>query len=355
MAAKKKASAKKSSAQATKGKPGPAAGVPNYPRHSLEKSLRIPRAILDQNAGKPCTERKAAEFAGVGWHGPTRSAIGSAIKFGLLKRDNGQLGITDLAKQILRPQTSAAATEGMRKAIQVAPVFSDVYSHFRGENLPEQQFLTNTLVDTFNIPSEKVPEFLGLFIESLRSAKLLDETDGKQRVVDATHSSEGAVDNAPTLARLSKKADVKTGDSCFVMMPFASPIGAYYASVYEPAIVKAGLKPVRADDEIFGPGKIIDQIYRGISEAKVLVAELTSKNPNVFYELGLAHAMNKPVVLVSASAEDNPFDIRHIRVIFYDTSDPFWGTKLIDKVAENILSALANPEEALFKTMLKNV
>ncbi|WP_394840318.1 hypothetical protein LVJ94_25880 [Pendulispora rubella] len=47
------------------------------------------------------------------------------------------------------------------------------------------------------------------------------------------------------------------------------------------------------------------------------------------------------MVLVSATVNDNPFDIRHIWVIFYDINDPFWGTKLIDKVAENILSALA--------------
>jgi hypothetical protein len=338
-----------------KSTPGRTAGVPNYPRHSLEKALRIPRAILDQNAGKPCTDRKAAEFAAIGWHGPTRSEIGSSIKYGLLKRQDGQLVVTDLAKQILRPQTAASAIDGMRKAIQLAPVISDVYSHFRGESLPEAQFLTNTLVDTFKIPVEKVPEFLEILLDSLRTAELLDETDGKRRIVDATHSSESATDNTPMLARLSKRADVKAGDSCFVMMPFASPIGAYYASIYEPAILKAGLKAVRADDEIFGPGKIIDQVFRGISEAKVLVAELTTKNPNVFYELGLAHALNKPVVLVSATANDNPFDIRHIRVIFYDTSDPFWGTKLIDKVAENILSALANPEEALFKTLLKDV
>ena len=87
----------------------------------------------------------------------------------------------------------------------------------------------------------------------------------------------------------------------------------------------------------------------------MLVAELTNKNPNVFYELGLAHALAKPVVLVSETESDNPFDIRHIRVIFYDKNDPSWGQKLIDKVAENILSALTNPEEALFQAMLKKV
>ena len=47
-----------------------------------------------------------------------------------------------------------------------------------------------------------------------------------------------------------------------------------------------------------------------------------------------------------------PFDLKHIRVIYYNVSDPFWGQKLIEKVAENILSALSNPEEAVFKRAL---
>jgi hypothetical protein len=63
----------------------------------------------------------------------------------------------------------------------------------------------------------------------------------------------------------------------------------------------------------------------------------------------LAHALKKPVVLVSSNEEDVPFDLKHIRVIYYDVNDPFWGKKLLDKVAENILSAIRNPEEAIFK------
>src|SRR5205085_9118547 len=104
------------------------------------------------------------------------------------------------------------------------------------------------------------------------------------------------------------------------------------------------------DAEIFATGKIMDQVWQGINAATVLVAELTTRNPNVFYELGLAHALKKPVVLVSAKEDDVPFDLQHIRVIYYDVSDPFWGSKLIDKVAENILSALKNPAEAMFKS-----
>ncbi|HOD84283.1 MAG TPA: hypothetical protein PKG77_22910 [Phycisphaerae bacterium] len=134
------------------------------------------------------------------------------------------------------------------------------------------------------------------------------------------------------------------------MQPFASPLGDYYEKVYKPAIEKAGLKPVRADADIFATGKIIDQVWRGIKAAKILVAELTNRNPNVFYELGLAHALRKPVVLISSNEGDVPFDVRHIRVIYYDVMDPFWGQKLLDKVAENIVSAIERPEEAIFHT-----
>lgn len=324
-----------------------------YPRHSVTKALRIPRAILDQNAGKVCTDALAAQYAGIGYHGPTRQEISSSIKYGLLSRPTGgQVMPTELARRILRPQSPSDELEGKRQAVMNAPVIGDVYTHYRGENLPEPTFLANALVDTFKVPKGNVVDFLEVFNESLNAAELIEERDGKRRILDATHSAAAAQDNSKVLQRLGKDAAVASGDTCFVVMPFASPIGTYYSLVYEPAIRKAGLTPARADSEIFGIGKIIDQIWKGINEAKVLVAELTTRNPNVFYELGLAHALNKPVVLIAGKEEDVPFDLRHIRVIYYDTADPFWGQKLVDKVAENILSALKTPEEALFRTAL---
>ncbi len=155
------------------------------------------------------------------------------------------------------------------------------------------------------------------------------------------------------LKKLGKSVSIDANDSCFVVMPFALPLGNHYSMIYEPAIKKVGLKPVRADDDIFATGKIMDQVWAGINAAKVLVAELTTRNPNVFYELGLAHALRKPVVLVSSNEEDVPFDVRHIRVIYYDVNDPFWGDKLMAKVAENIFSAIKNPEEAIFKSSIE--
>lgn len=183
----------------------------------------------------------------------------------------------------------------------------------------------------------------------MTTAGLLAEDQGKQRLVDVSTDAGIKVASTEELKKLGRSVEIAEGDTCFVMMPFAKPIGDHYEKIFSPAILKAGMKPVRADAEIFGAGKIMDQIWSGINAARVLVAELTTRNPNVFYELGLAHALNKPVVLISSNAGDVPFDLTHIRVIYYDVTDPFWGEKLISKVAENILSALQNPEEAIFK------
>jgi hypothetical protein len=184
----------------------------------------------------------------------------------------------------------------------------------------------------------------------LRKAKLLEQHGDKTRVLDVSEEIPTPETISARIKKLGAEAAVKPGETCFVMQPFAPPHGDYYEKIFKPAIEKTGLHAVRADAEIFGTGKIIDQVWRGINTAKVLVAELTTRNPNVFYELGLAHALDKPVVLVSSNESDVPFDLQHIRVVYYDVSDPFWGNKLIEKVAENILSALKNPEEAIFKT-----
>ncbi|SEA30770.1 nucleoside 2-deoxyribosyltransferase [Paraburkholderia sartisoli] len=324
-----------------------------YPRNAVDRSLRIPKAILEQNAGKPCSVKESAAFLGVGAAGTYQVEVSSGIKYGFLERPSpGLIAVAERAKRVLRPQDPQDKLEGLREAVLNAPVISDVYGHYRGENLPDSQFFHNALTDTFGVPVDKVVEFQDIFIESLRAAELLIETDGKLRIIDVSQGSNISGAQSPTLKKLEKAVKVDASDSCFVMMPFAPPLGDYYAKIYKPAIEKAGLRPVRADAEIFGTGKIIDQIWAGINSAKVLVAELTARNPNVFYELGLAHALEKPVVLVSSNEADIPFDLKHIRVIYYDMADPFWGGKLLDKVAENILSAIEHPEEAVLKRTL---
>jgi len=135
--------------------------TPNYPRHSLERSLRIPKGILDQNAGRECTDRETAEFIRVNYNaGPYSSELSSSIKFGLLERpEPGKVKLTDIARNILKPQQKDHLLTGLRTAVLNAPIISDVYSHYRGENLPDDQFFTNTLSDKYKIPLDKISEF----------------------------------------------------------------------------------------------------------------------------------------------------------------------------------------------------
>jgi hypothetical protein len=343
------------SSKKVKSKPrsAPAVATAKYPRHSVEKALRIPKAIIEQNAGKECTDKDSAKYVGVGFNGPYRVEISSALKYGFLSRPRaGYVAVQERARQAIRPQKPGDEINALRDAVLDAPDISEVYKHYRGEYLPDGKFFEHALVDKFSIPAEKVSEFTEIFISSLESANLLEKKDNKFRILDTSAITDQ--DIAGVLKKLSVGAKVSANDSCFVVMPFAAPIGDYYQKIYEPAIRKAGLRAVRADADIFGTGKIMDQIWSGINAAKVLVAELTNRNPNVFYELGLAHALQKPVVLISSNEQDVPFDLKHIRVIYYDMSDPFWGAKLIEKVAENILSALTNPEEAVFARALES-
>jgi hypothetical protein len=309
-----------------------------YPRHTVEKALRIPKAIIEQNASKPCTPERAAALVNLGSaKGPFAVEISSAMKYGFLDREEGKIKPTELARRIIRPTSTDDEIKGYREAILKAPEISDVYKHYRGENIPDDEtFFRNTLVDTFKIPEVDYPDFKQIFMDSLTKANLLQKHGDKTRVIDVSEELTPPAEKIARIKKLGAEAPVKAGETCFVMQPFGLPHGDYYEKVFKPAIEKTGLLPVRADAEIFGTGKIIDQIWRGINAAKVLVAELSTRNPNVFYELGLAHALNKPVVLISSNEPDVPFDLQHIRVIYYDVTDPFWGTKLIEKVAENI-------------------
>ncbi|MDQ6775219.1 MAG: nucleoside 2-deoxyribosyltransferase [Actinomycetota bacterium] len=328
-----------------------AARQAKFPRHAVERALRIPQAIYDQNGGRPATLKDAVRFTGsTAVSGAFRTEVSSAKKYGYLESaGNDKVALTDRARKAIAPQLPTDRLDALREAVLAAPDLSDVYNFYRGENLPDQQFLVNALTDRFALPADKVGEFLEIFDESLRSAELIDASGSRPRLVDVGRDEQHrSLPRGGGNTNGAASPSVPTGSSCFVMQPFNGPLGGYYESIYKPAIEQAGMQPLRADAEIFGTGKIMDQIWRGIRSAKVLVAELTTKNPNVFYELGLAHALEKPVVLVSSNEDDVPFDLRHIRVILYDQGDPFWGQKLSTSWPTTYVPRSASPRTQSF-------
>jgi hypothetical protein len=148
-----------------------------------------------------------------------------------------------------------------------------------------------------------------------------------------------------------------TVDTSFVISPFGEPFDTYFTHIVKPALEECGLFAIRGDS-LYRPTTIVDDIWQGIREAKLLIAELTDRNPNVFYELGLAHAISKPVILISKSIDDVPFDLRSIRVLVYDKDHPDWGNKLRLSLTKAIREVLQNPTSAIpttFKVAVKPV
>ncbi len=143
-----------------------------------------------------------------------------------------------------------------------------------------------------------------------------------------------------------KKGSAKKKGTCFVLMPFREPFLKYYDEIIEPAIIKIKLEPTRGDS-LFRPSAIMADIWQMIQDAKVLVAVLTDKNVNVFYELGLGHAIGKPIVMISETMEDVPFDLQALRILTYDRSNPSWGTKLKNKITISLKDVLNNSSEAV--------
>jgi hypothetical protein len=134
-------------------------------------------------------------------------------------------------------------------------------------------------------------------------------------------------------------------------MPFGGWLDDYYISVYCPAITAAGLAPHRADD-LFRPSTIVTDIWSYTKRSKLLLADLTGKNPNVFYELGLAPALAKPAILIAESMDDIPFDLRALRIILYDKNAPDWGRILKEKIESSLKEVLASPVEAVLPAFL---
>ena len=107
-----------------------------------------------------------------------------------------------------------------------------------------------------------------------------------------------------------------TSKLCFVMTPFAESFDRIYRELIVPAVEDAGLSAVRAD-EIPAAGFVMEQIRAAIQQARLCIADVTDRNPNVLYEVWFAQAMRKPVVLIANDVADLPFDIAAERVLRY--------------------------------------
>ena len=105
----------------------------------------------------------------------------------------------------------------------------------------------------------------------------------------------------------------------FVVMQLSEPYNELYQQVIHRICEEFKIDAKRAD-EVYGPGVIIADIVKQIVESKLIIAEITPANPNVYYEIGYAHALGKPTILIAEKATELPFDVSPFRVLFYENT-----------------------------------
>lgn len=141
-------------------------------------------------------------------------------------------------------------------------------------------------------------------------------------------------------------SEVQNNKKCFIIMPISTPEGYtenHFKQVYEtiiaPAVVKAGYEPYRVDDDRICDS-IIDKILRNLVECEMAVCDLSSRNPNVMYELGIRQAYGKKVLLIQDEKSQPIFDVSAINTVFYNSR----------RIYEDVIASQNNISEAIIST-----
>lgn len=165
-------------------------------------------------------------------------------------------------------------------------------------------------LDYYNQPWDAVPRLL----ETIDS---LGEEARQQRRVRLVNPD--AVTAIPAFGQPVREPRFQS--DVFMMMPFRDSLNPVYEDFVKRAVQDTGLTIKRGDDP-FSHHDIMREIWSMIYNSRFVIADCTGRNPNVFYELGIAHTLGKPAIMITQNIEDVPFDVRGKRVLVYEYTPP---------------------------------
>jgi hypothetical protein len=144
---------------------------------------------------------------------------------------------------------------------------------------------------------------------------------------------------------------------CFVIMPFGNPkvdaenakkLDSIYTQWIKPAVESIAIPEsgekitCHRADKTFRPGEIITHIIENLVSSEIVIADLSGRNPNVFYELGVRHAIRNNCILISDNLDDIPFDLRPLRTIVYQY-EPASMLELKNSLEQAVREIIADP------------
>jgi hypothetical protein len=342
-----------------------------FPSGSYAEAEAFARAIYEIGAGQPV--RRLTVFDQLGKSpesSASREIITNASKYLLIKGSYGSeaLQLTPDSALIFADTTSTRDRARLRVklAIDSIPIFRAFYEQFAGLKRPANAVLMDAARQG-QVPEEFVSEAVDRFIVNLEAVGLLQTLSGSERILQIQHlmdtlpavGAAGPMTAAPTPKDAGGGVPMTQDQANFETMCFyITPIGdegtefrrhsdLFLGHIVEPALEPLKLKVVRAD-KIDKPGTISRQVFEYLRRARIVIADLSYHNPNVFYELAVRHMLKRPVVQISRIADKPPFDINQIRTIFIDNTDIYSMIPKLEtyrsEIANQVRSALEDPD-----------
>jgi hypothetical protein len=340
-----------------------------FPACSFSEAMELASSILEYGSGQHVRRISLFDHLGKSPESSTsRQLITNAGKYGLTK---GGYGAEYLE---LTPDGARAVDEEISKreqlkakiklAIENIQPFNSLYERFVSNKSPARAALIDAAKD-FDVSDEFAEEAVDTFIVNLRDLGLLQTLSGAERIVTVDHlldtlpaASKTEVDTQQSRihspGHLVTLEQANFESTCFYVTPIGEEDSEqrkhsdlFLGSIVEPALEQFQLNVVRAD-AIDKPGVITRQIIDYLLRSRLVIADLSFHNPNVFYELAIRHAARLPVVQLIRASDRIPFDLNQVRTIKIDTSDIYSLVPKIEtyksELGSQVRRALENPD-----------
>lgn len=363
----------KSAESGAAAKPKRTRRTPLFPAVPFEEALTLANAIQKYAAGQQV--RRLTLFDQMGRSadsGHSRQLVTNSNKYGLTKGSYTSEYVELTAEGKLATASDAPARDRLKArfalAIERMAPFSSLYQTQKGNRLPAASVLED-LAKEQGVPEEDARECVEMFIVNAKYLGILKTIAGAERILPVEQVLE-EMPSVPATANTKIETDVQehgpivtpavTVDQqdwekvCF----YISPIGdedseerahadLFLGSIVEPAIEEFGLRVIRAD-KIGKAGMITAQIIEYVLRSKLVIADLSYHNPNVFYELCLRHVCRLPTVQLIRKADRIPFDLDQFRTIQIDTTSIFTMVPNLQtykaEIATQVRTALLDPD-----------
>ncbi len=308
-------------------------------------------AVYKMGAGQPVRRITLLDELGKSpTSGLVRQQITNSSKYGLTVGSYRaeMLNLTEGGLKVVADGVSARdRTRAMfNLAIAHVDVFKQMYETYIDTRLPVQAVLVDKARE-LGIPEQDAVACVETFTVNAKYVGVLRSISGAERFItldtlveDYVKQDSSAKQETPRVSGTTSTPDTRTpaapvsqaagndfDNVCFYITPIGSDdsdarrhADLFMGSLVEPALEEFGLTVVRAD-QIGEAGMITRQIIEYILHSKLVIADLSFHNPNVFYELALRHAVRKPIVQITRQADRLPFDIGQVRTVVIDTTD----------------------------------